>query len=63
MARPRLLVLLLVFAVVLAAPVGAHTRSETHSTWDVAGAEIRATFTIPDLEAKRLSAAGRQCYP
>ena len=59
MARPRLLVLLLVFAVVLAAPVGAHTRSETHSTWDVAGAEIRATFTIPDLEAKRLSAAGQ----
>jgi hypothetical protein len=46
-------------ALVLAAnAAGAHTRSETHSTWDVAGAEIRLTFTIPDLEARRLGSGG-----
>ena len=38
----------------------AHTRSETHSTWDFAGARIRVTFTIPDLEAKRI---GRNDQP
>jgi hypothetical protein len=43
----------------LAQGARAHTRSETHSAWDVAGAEIRVTFTIPDLEARRLGRGGQ----
>jgi hypothetical protein len=37
----------------------AHTRSETHSTWTVAGSDIRFTVTIPDLEARRLGKDGQ----
>jgi hypothetical protein len=36
----------------------AHTRSETHSSWQVAGATVRMQFTVPDLEARRLSPDG-----
>jgi len=43
----------------IAAPAAAHTRSETHSAWTIAGPEVRVTFTIPDLEARRLGTGGQ----
>jgi hypothetical protein len=36
----------------------AHTRSESHSAWQVAGAGVRVQFTVPDLEARRLATPG-----
>jgi len=36
----------------------AHTLSETHSAWHVAGATVDLTFTVPDQEASRLEPAG-----
>jgi hypothetical protein len=38
-----------------AASTQAHTKSETHSVWRVAGAVVRLTFTIPLPESKRLA--------
>jgi hypothetical protein len=52
------LVALLVFLAGAVLPAQAHTRSETHSLWVVTGSSIDLTFTVPDLEAKRLSANG-----
>jgi hypothetical protein len=46
-------------AVALASPAGAHTLSESISSWQINGAQVRLQFIIPDLEAKRLSASGR----
>jgi hypothetical protein len=57
--RCRSLAVLVAALVAWATGALAHTRSETHSTWDVAGPEIRVTFTIPDLEARRLGAGGQ----
>jgi hypothetical protein len=50
----------LVVALALLGPAGAwaHTLSETHSSWRVEGANVRLTFTVPDLEAKRLAPNG-----
>ncbi|HTK35315.1 MAG TPA: HupE/UreJ family protein [Caulobacteraceae bacterium] len=42
-----------------AAPAGAHTRSETHSAWQVAGSTVHLQFTMPDIEAKRLADPGQ----
>lgn len=48
--------LLLVFlALGAAAPALAHTRSETHSSWQINGAAVRMSFTVPDLESARLA--------
>ena len=44
----------------LAAPAQAHTKSESHSAWTVSGATIRMTFTVPEIEAKRLAKAGEE---
>src|ERR1700722_12643100 len=35
----------------------AHTRSESHSSWQINGSDVHLQFTVPDLEARRLSAA------
>jgi hypothetical protein len=35
----------------------AHTRSESHSSWQISGPDVHLQFTVPDLEARRLSAA------
>lgn len=51
--------LALLTLVCAAAPVAAHTRSETHSNWEIDGREVHMTFTVPDLEAKRLTQDGR----
>lgn len=37
----------------------AHTRSETHSAWQIVGPTVHLQFSIPDPEAKRLAAAGK----
>jgi hypothetical protein len=36
--------------------VCAHTRSETHSSWQILGKTVHLEFTIPDVEIKRLAA-------
>ena len=50
--RPSLIALALVFG---AGPALAHTKSETHSIWRIVGPDVHVTFTVPDIEAKRLA--------
>jgi hypothetical protein len=38
-----------------ATPAGAHTRSETQSIWRILGSTVHITFTVPSLEARRLT--------
>ena len=45
----------LTLLVVAVAPTQAHTLSESLSAWRVDGDTVRLQFTIPDLEAKRVS--------
>lgn len=49
------------FAAVLfaAAPAQAHTLSESLSSWRIDGDTVRLQFTVPDLEAKRISSSGK----
>ncbi len=54
----RALLLGLAMLLGLAPAAIAHTRSETHSNWRVAGSTIQLTFTIPELEARRLAPHG-----
>jgi hypothetical protein len=50
---------LLVFALaIFAGTASAHTKSETHSAWQIAGSTVHLTFTVPDIEAKRLTQDG-----
>jgi hypothetical protein len=64
LARIALVVGLLVgLTVAGAAPAAAHTRSETHSAWQIAGKTVHMQFTIPDVEAKRLAGAGEAMPP
>jgi hypothetical protein len=51
-----LVLLLTLFSTV---PASAHTLSESLSAWQVAGDMVRVEFTVPDLEARRLSKSGR----
>jgi hypothetical protein len=39
-------------------PAFAHTRSETHSAWQIQGTTVHLQFTVPDLEAKRVTPDG-----
>ncbi len=39
-------------------PAFAHTRSETHSAWQIHGDMVHLQFTVPDLEAKRITSDG-----
>ena len=41
-------------------PVQAHTLSESISSWQVSQQNIRLQYTVPDLEAKRLSSGGKE---
>jgi hypothetical protein len=41
----------------------AHTLSESHSAWQVQGNNVHLQFTVPDLEAKRLSKSGHDMPP
>ncbi|EIZ79925.1 putative membrane protein [Novosphingobium sp. Rr 2-17] len=53
------LVALLAALVGGALPASAHTRSESHSNWLVDGSAIHLTFSVADLEARRLTTDGR----
>ncbi len=48
----------LLLLLVLAAPAAAHTKSETHSSWQITGPLVRLTFTVPEVEIRRLSKDG-----
>jgi hypothetical protein len=50
----------LLLAVAALRPAQAHTLSESISSWQVSKQEIRLQYTVPDLEAKRLSSDGKQ---
>lgn len=39
-------------------PAAAHTRSETHSAWLISGKTVHLQFTVPDLEAMRITSDG-----
>jgi HupE / UreJ protein len=39
-------------------PASAHTRSESHSAWIVKGTTVHLQFTVPDLEARRITPDG-----
>src|SRR4030081_1107324 len=53
-----LLVLVLALGPGFSAPALAHTRSETHSAWQVKGNTVHLQFTVPDLESKRITPDG-----
>jgi hypothetical protein len=60
----RLLRLLLLASFVWAAPAAvAHTLSESLSSWQVHGSTVQVQFTVPEIEAKRLSASGKDVPP
>jgi hypothetical protein len=44
--------------VVVALPVAAHTKSETHTVWQIVGRTVHLTFTMPVVEANRLAVNG-----
>ncbi len=46
-----------------AGSVVAHTLSESLSAWQVQGKQVQVQFTVPELEAKRLSASGKDVPP
>jgi len=39
----------------LSVPAFAHTRSETHSAWQIKGDTVHLQFTVPDLESRRIT--------
>ena len=41
-----------------AVSVGAHTKSETHTVWQITGRGVHLTFTMPIVEANRLAVNG-----
>ena len=45
----------LLLALALTGPALAHTKSETHSTWRIVGSVVHVTWSVPDVEAKRLA--------
>jgi hypothetical protein len=49
---------LLVIGIVTSNPSRAHTLSESHSSWQIAGDTVRVQMIVPELEARRLSADG-----
>jgi hypothetical protein len=53
----RLVALLVAFS--CTAPVFAHTLSESLSSWRIDGDTVRLQFTVPDLEAKRVTPSGK----
>ncbi|MDB5702942.1 MAG: HupE/UreJ family protein [Sphingomonas bacterium] len=47
------------FATFIAAPAAAHTRSESHSSWLVDGSSVHLSFSVADIEARRITKDGR----
>jgi hypothetical protein len=56
----RIVLRLAAFLLAAALPgvVSAHTLSESHSAWQVQGNTVHMQFTVPEIEAKRLSKSG-----
>jgi len=54
----RLLVAIGLVWLSLSAAAAAHTRSESHSVWEISGANVDLVMTIPELEARRLAPSG-----
>jgi hypothetical protein len=50
--------LLPVLCVLAAVPAFAHTKSETHTVWQIMGKTVHLTFTMPVVEANRLGLNG-----
>ena len=50
--------LLAALFLVLAGTAGAHTKSETHTVWQIVGRTVHLTFTMPIVEANRLAVNG-----
>ena len=48
-----------VTGLLIATPARAHTLSESLSAWRIEGDTVRVQFTIPDLEAKRVSSSDK----
>jgi hypothetical protein len=55
MPRVRLLSWVLTAVVFGVSGAGAHTRSQSHSVWEIKGADVDLVMTIPAVEADRLS--------
>jgi len=45
-------------ALAAAGPASAHTRSESHSVWEINGPNIDLVMTLPEVEVRRLSPIG-----
>ena len=56
----RSLLALLILGPIWAQIAYAHTLSESYSSWQINGNTVRLQFTVPDLEARRLSDSGKQ---
>jgi HupE / UreJ protein len=56
MSRVRFLNWVLAAAVFGVSGAAAHTRSQSHSVWEIKGADVDLVMTIPAVEADRLSA-------
>ena len=48
----------LLLLLVPATQAAAHIRSESYTSWVINGSNVYVTFTVPDAEAKRISASG-----
>jgi len=57
--RARAALTLTLLVCLLGAPARAHTLSESFSSWQVNGDTVQVDFTVPDREAKRVSATGK----
>jgi hypothetical protein len=42
-------------ALLIAAPAAAHTRSQSHSVWEINGGDVDVVMTVPNIEADRLA--------
>jgi hypothetical protein len=54
---------LLCAAAIACAPAGAHTRSQSHSVWEINGQFVDVVVTIPDIEANRLATDSNPATP
>jgi hypothetical protein len=59
LSRRWLVVLFVVAALLAGVTAQAHTLSESLSTWRVDGDTVRLQFTVPELEAKRITPSGK----
>ena len=56
MGASRWVLLALAFA---AGPAAGHTRSQSHSVWEINGTAVDLVMTIPTIETDRLGEAGK----